>query len=127
MDFVILDKTTGAILFQMAGLGGGDQITYDAASDKWFLANSRHTGNGISCGAGTAVTCPLSPALTVIAANTATTGIPSLVAHVTNGNNAHSVAVGGGYVITPFSNPTGSGGGAAFLNGGINIWKTSSF
>ncbi len=123
MDFVILDKTTGAILHQMAGLGGGDQITYDAVSKRWFLANSRHTGNGISCGAGTAVTCPLSPALTIIADDGV--AAPSLVRHTDNGNNAHSVAVGGGYVITPFSNPTGGGGGAAFANGGINIWKTT--
>jgi len=79
LDFVILDKTTGLIKYQMAGLGGGDQIIYDAASQRWFLANSRHTGNGISCGAGTAVTCPLSPALTVIKDD----GVnpPSLVAH----------------------------------------------
>jgi hypothetical protein len=125
LDFVILNMTSGQIYAQMAGLGGGDQITYDAASQKWFLANSRHTGNGISCGAGTAVTCPLSPALTVVRDD----GIaaPSLVAHVDNGNNAHSVAVGGGYVIMPFSNPTGGGGGANFPNGGINIWKTSQF
>jgi hypothetical protein len=123
MDFVILDKTTGAILFQMAGLGGGDQITYDAASDKWFLANSRHTGDGISCAGGTAVTCPLSPALTIIHDD----GVnpPSFVRHTDNGNNSHSVAVGGGYVVTPFSTPTGSGGGAAFPNGGINIWKST--
>jgi hypothetical protein len=125
LDFVILDKTTGAIKYQMAGLGGGDQITYDAASKRWFLGNSRHTGNGISCGGGTAVTCPLSPALTVI--NDDGVNPPSLVAHVDNGNNSHSVAVGGGYVITPFSNPTASGGGATFPNGGINIWKTSQF
>jgi hypothetical protein len=122
MDFVIVNKTTGAILNQMAGLGGGDQITYDATSKRWFLANSRHTPDGFSC-AGGSPTCPLVPALTIIADD----GVnpPTLVRHIANGNNSHSVAVGGGYVITPFSTPTGNGGGAAFPNGGINVFSAA--
>src|SRR6266513_4432862 len=117
LNFLVLNKTTGAVAATVVGAGGGDQITYDAPSKRWFLANSRHTANGSSCGAGTA-TCPLFPALTVVADD----GIaaPTLVHHITNGNNAHSVAVhpGLGLVVTPFSAPTANGGGAAFANGG---------
>jgi hypothetical protein len=122
LDFVILRMDTGAIYAQMAGLGGGDQITYDGTSKRWFLANSRHTGDGFSCGAGTA-SCPLFPALTVVADD----GIaaPKFVKHIANGNNSHSVAVVGGFVITPFSNPTAAGGGAAFPNGGINVFSAT--
>jgi hypothetical protein len=122
LDFVILRMDTGAIYAQMAGLGGGDQITYDGTSKRWFLANSRHTGDGFSCGAGSAG-CPLLPSLTVVSDD----GIaaPTLVHHINNGNNAHSVAVVGGFVITPFSNPSATAGGGAFPNGGINIWSAT--
>jgi hypothetical protein len=124
LDFVILDITTGLILHQMAGLGGGDQITYDATSQRWFLANSRHTGDGFSCGAGSA-SCPLLPSLTVIADNGV--AAPTLVHHTNNGNNSHSVAVHSalGLVITPFSTNSANGGGAAFPGGGINVFRAT--
>jgi hypothetical protein len=123
MDFVILNKVTGAIYYQGAGLGGGDQITYDAVSKQWFLANSRHTSNGFSCGGGTA-TCPLTPVLTVIKDDGV--AAPTLVKHIPNGNNSHSVAVDGarGLVYSPFTAPSATGGGAAYPNGGINIFST---
>ena len=129
MDFVILNKTTGVIYYQGAGLGGGDQITYDAVSKRWFLANSRHTVTagsvvgGFSCAGGSA-TCPLSPVLTVIADDGV--AAPTLVGHFPSGNNAHSVAVDGalGIVYSPFTAPSATGGGAAFPGGGINIYNT---
>jgi len=129
MDFVILDSVTGTIVAQMAGLGGGDQITYDAVSKQWFLANSRHTVTagsvvgGFSCGGGTA-TCPLTPVLTVISDDGL--AAPALVKHIPSGNNAHSVAVDGvnKLVYSPFTAPNATGGGAAYPNGGINIFST---
>ena len=45
-----------------------------------------------------------------------------------NGNNAHSVAVVPGTsstyttILTPFTAPSATGGGAAFPNGGINVF-----
>jgi len=119
LNFLILDKTNGAIVV-VPGAGGGDQITYDAASNNWFLATNRATANGISCGGGTAVTCPLTPMLTVVdgTSRTVTKRVPS-------GNNSHSVMTGGGFVFSPFtSGPSASAGGAGFPNGGIAVFLT---
>ncbi len=123
MDFVILDRTTGAMIATVAGAGGGDQITYDAGNNKWYLADSRMTADQKSCGGGSA-TCVLTPVLAVVDGNThAVTMMP-------NGNNAHSIAVGSGYAITPFNKPNATGGGAGFslpdstgaASGGISMF-----
>jgi hypothetical protein len=120
MDFIIMNKTTGAIIATVAGAGGGDQITYDPTSNKWYLADSRQTPAGTSCGAGSAA-CPLTPKLGVVDGTT-----HAIVAMIPNGNNSHSVAVDSalGKVITPFTNPSATGGGQAFPGGGINIFST---
>jgi hypothetical protein len=101
-------------------IGGGDQIAYDSVSNRWFLADSRWTANGKSCGGGSA-TCPLSPILAIVDASQHT-----VLSKLPNGNNSHSVAVSGArhLVITPFTNPTASGGGAAFPDGGISVFTT---
>ena len=121
LDFIIMSKTTGAIIATVVGAGGGDQITYDPTSNKWYLADSRSTATRTSCGGGTAVTCPLTPQLGVVDGTT-----HAIVAMIPNGNNSHSVAVDSalGKVITPFTNTSASGGGSAFPGGGINIFKT---
>ncbi|HMG60604.1 MAG TPA: hypothetical protein VK583_12810, partial [Burkholderiales bacterium] len=121
LDFIIMNKTTGVIIATVVGAGGGDQITYDPTSNKWYLADSRSTATRTSCGGGTAVTCPLTPMLGVVDGTT-----HAIVAMIPNGNNSHSVAVDSalGKVITPFTNTSASGGGSAFPGGGINIFKT---
>jgi hypothetical protein len=121
LDFIIMNKTTGAIIQTVVGAGGGDQITYDPTSNKWYLADSRSTAARTSCGAGTAVTCPLTPMLGVVDGTT-----HAIVAMIPNGNNSHSVAVDSalGKVVTPFTNNSASGGGPAFPGGGINVFKT---
>jgi hypothetical protein len=121
LNFVILNKTTGAVVATVVGAGGGDQITYDPTSNKWYLADSRSTKARTSCGAGTAITCPLTPQLGVVDGTT-----HAIVAMIPNGNNSHSVAVDSalGKVITPFTNNSASGGGSAFPGGGINIFAT---
>jgi hypothetical protein len=112
LDFVILDKVTGATVAVVAGAGGGDQITYDAASSRWYLADSRATADGKSCGGGSA-SCVLTPKLTSVDGTT-----HAVVSSLNAGNNAHSVAVGGGYVFSPFNKPTATGGGTGIdLNG----------
>lgn len=121
LTFQILDRTTGAVLKTVAA-GGGDQITYDSVSNKWYLADSRWTPTGNSCGGGSAA-CPLTPVLAIVDGTTRT-----LVTMLPNGNNAHSVAVvpgsGSTYttILTPFTAPTTAGGGAAFPGGGINVF-----
>ena len=121
LNFVILNKTSGAVVATVVGAGGGDQITYDPTSNKWYLADSRQTAAGTSCGGGTAGTCPLTPKLGVVDGTT-----HAIVAMIPNGNNSHSVAVDSalGKVITPFTNNSASGGGPAFPGGGINIFAT---
>ena len=112
LDFVILNKLTGATVAVVAGAGGGDQITYDAASNRWYLANSRATADGKSCGGGTAA-CVLTPKLVSVDGTS-----HAILKSLNAGNNAHSVAVGGGYVFGPFNKPTATGGGAGIdLNG----------
>jgi hypothetical protein len=126
LDFVILDKVTGATTTTVAGAGGGDQITYNAETNRWYLGDSRATANGLSCGGGSAA-CVLTPKLTVVDGTTGTV-IKSLDA----GNNAHSVAVGGGYVFSPYTKASATGGGAGFDtngtgSGGISAVSTLQF
>jgi hypothetical protein len=118
LNFLILNKTTGAVAATVVGAGGGDQITYDAGSGNWFLGTSRATASGNSCGAGSAA-CPLTPMVTIVnGASRAMTG------RVPAGNNSHSVATGGGLVFSPFTNLNANGGGVGFPNGGIAVFYT---
>ena len=117
LNFLILNKTTGAVTATVAGGGGGDQITYSATLNKWFLADSRHTDSGNSCGAGS-TGCVLKPMLGIV------DGTTHALSFIANGNNSHSVAVDEtlGVAITPFTNSSATGGGADFPGGGINIF-----
>jgi hypothetical protein len=120
LTFIILNKTNGSVLATL-NAGGGDQITYDATSGRWFLADSRQTATGKSCGGGSA-TCPLTPKVGIVDGATRT-----IVGFLDNGNNSHSIAVSPGspnLVITPFTNNSATGGGAAFPGGGINVFTT---
>jgi hypothetical protein len=124
LTFQILNRTNGAVVANLIA-GGGDQITYDATSNRWFLADSRWTPSGNSCGGGSAA-CPLTPVLAIVDGTSR-----AVVARLENGNNSHSVAVlpgvGGapGKVFTPFTSPSAAGGGAVFPNGGINVFRTN--
>jgi hypothetical protein len=118
LTFQILNRTTGAVVTSI-NAGGGDQITYDAGSNNWFLATSRWTPSGNSCGGGSAA-CPLTPMLTVVNGSSRTVS-----ARVPSGNNSHSVFTGGGFVFSPFTNgPSATAGGVGFPNGGIAVFFT---
>src|SRR5260221_12262187 len=65
LNFLILNKTTGAVAATVVGAGGGDQITYDAGSGNWFLGTSRMTTSATSC-AGGSTACPLTPMVTIV-------------------------------------------------------------
>lgn len=120
LTFQILDRTSGTVLANL-NAGGGDQITYDAVSNRWFLADSRWTANGKSCGAGTAVTCPLTPVLAIVDGTSR-----KVISMFPTGNNAHSIAVSGAnhLALMPYTAASASGGGDAFLFGGISLFST---
>jgi len=83
----ILDRNTGANLATVP-VGGGDQITYDPASNRYYLAASRWTASGRSSGSACTAASPCTPVLAVIDASSF-----KVVSLAQTGNNAHSVAV----------------------------------
>ena len=119
LTFEILDKTNGKVIVNL-NIGGGDQITYDTASGRWFLADSRWTPTGTSCGGGSAA-CPLTPIIGVVDGASHT-----IVSMIPNGNNSHSIAVASKnqLAITPFTAPSAAGGGQAFPTPGISMFST---
>ena len=84
----IMNRSTGSIVASL-NAGGGDQLEYDPATNRYYNAASRWTASGK---AGTNGACsaasPCTPVLTIIDAATRT-----LVTQLKTGNNAHSVAV----------------------------------
>jgi hypothetical protein len=84
----IMNRTTGAIAASV-NAGGGDQIEYDASTNRYYSAASRWTASGNAATDGTcSATSPCTPVLAIIDASTRT-----LMAQLKTGNNAHSVAV----------------------------------
>jgi len=83
----ILDRVSGAVRASL-NAGGGDQITYDPASNRYYLAASRWTSSGKSSGPACTAASPCTPVLVTIDASTRT-----VVSMRPTGNNAHSVAV----------------------------------
>jgi hypothetical protein len=125
LTFQILNRNTGAPVTPLPpsatalNAGGGDQITYDAGSNNWFLATSRWTASGNSCKGGSPA-CPLTPMLTVVNGTSRT-----VTARIPSGNNSHSVFTGGGFAFSPFTNgPSATAGGVGFPNGGIAVFFT---
>ena len=83
----IFNRVTGALVATIPA-GGGDQIAYDAASNRYFLAASRWTQSGRSSGPACGGTnAPCTPTLFIIDA-----GTHAVVSSLFTGNNAHSVA-----------------------------------
>lgn len=87
LTVIVMDRTNGTVL-KTINAGGGDQIWYDAPSNRYYLAASRWTASGNSSGAGCTAASPCTPVLQIIDA-----GSRTLVKTVATGNNAHSVAV----------------------------------
>ena len=84
----IMDRSSGAILASVRA-GGGDQIEFDPATNRYYTAASRWTANGLAAAGGNcSAASPCTPVLGVIDASSR-----SLVLQVATGNNAHSVAV----------------------------------
>jgi hypothetical protein len=84
----IMNRSTGAIVASV-NAGGGDQLEYDAQSNRYYNAASRWTASGLaSTGGACSAASPCTPVLQIIDAAT-----HQVVARLPTGNNAHSVAV----------------------------------
>jgi hypothetical protein len=122
---MIMNRTNGAILATLPA-GGGDQVAYDAASNKYYIGGSRwHTSGKNDKGGGCSATNPCDPRLFIVDAST-----KQIVSSIPIGNNAHSVAVdpSTGDVFVPYSSATAPAGcpacaGNNFVNGGISIFQ----
>jgi DNA-binding beta-propeller fold protein YncE len=124
---LILDRSDGTIL-ETVPFGGGDQLAYDARSNRYYVAGSRWHASGVNdLGGGCSAANPCTPYLGIIDA-----GTRKLLDVIFTGNNAHSVAVdpATGRVFVPYSSATAPGGCAScaergFINGGISVFTPS--
>jgi hypothetical protein len=124
LTFQILDRTTGAVR-AVLNAGGGDQIAYDAATNRWFLASSRFTASGLAATGGACTAAvPCTPELIVVDGASR-----QIIATVVTGNNAHSVAVDPvtHQVFMPFSSAAAPAGcttcAANFPSGGVGVYS----
>jgi len=121
----ILNRSTGNIIASV-NAGGGDQLEYDAGSNRYYNAGSRWTASGnAAVGGACSAASPCTPVLSIIDATT-----HAVVAQVPTGNNAHSVAVDpvSGQVFMPISSaaaPAGCSTCAAngFINAGVAVFS----
>jgi len=106
---LILDRNTGAQLASVP-FGGTDQVTYDPASNRYFLPARHYVTSGTAASSG------FSPQMGVIDGATR-----KLLFTVATGTGVHSVAVDSnlGQVYVPYQP-----GAAAFPNGGISVFST---
>ena len=120
----ILDRTNGN-RFANLNAGGGDQLVYDAGTNRYYYAASRWTANGLSSGASCSAASPCTPRFIVIDASTR-----SVIYTVPSGNNAHSVAFDAAHnrAFLPSSSATAPAGcadcvGGNAPNGGILVYQ----
>ena len=125
LNLLILDRTTGTLLATVAA-GGGDQIWYDPATNRYYVAANRWTADGTAV-AACATATPCTPQLRIVDA-----GTRSLVGAITAGNNAHSIAVDPvtHRAFLPFSSSTSPAGCAdcdlfGTGQGGLAIYDVS--
>lgn len=120
----IMNRNTGAIVASV-NAGGGDQLEYDAGTNRYYNAGSRWTasGNAAVNGACSAAS-PCTPVLAIIDAMT-----HEVVTRLPTGNNAHSVAIDpvSGLAFMPISSaaaPAGCGNCAAngFNDAGVAVF-----
>ena len=113
----ILNRNTGTIVASV-NAGGGDQLEYDAATNRYYNAASRWTATGNAAVNGTcSAASPCTPVLAIIDAMTRT-----LVTQLPTGNNAHSVAVDptSGLAFMPISSAAAPVGCATCAANGFN-------
>jgi hypothetical protein len=124
LTFQILDRVSGAVR-AVLNAGGGDQIAYDAASNRYFLASSRWTASGLAAIGGACTSAaPCTPSLIVVDA-----AARKVISIVPAGNNSHSVAVdpATNSVFMPNSSsaaPAGCSTCASFPSGGVLVYSS---
>ena len=125
LTFQILDRTDGTVR-AVLNAGGGDQIAYDAATNRYYLAASRMTASGLAAVDGAcSAASPCTPKLIVVDA-----GSRQIVTNATAGNNAHSIAVDPvtHQAYLPYSSAAAPGGCATcadnFPTGGVGVYST---
>ena len=125
LTFLILDRTDGTIRATL-NAGGGDQIVYDSATNRYYLASSRFTASGKAATNGAcSSSSPCTPMLIVVDAT-----MRKVVASVPAGNNAHSVGVDpvSHQAYMPYSSSGAPGGCATcnpdFFSGGVAVYST---
>jgi hypothetical protein len=118
----ILNRTSGAVLAAI-NLGGGDQVAYDPSLNRYYLAASRWTANGLSSGSACTAASPCTAVLGIIdAASRTVIGTP------VTGNNAHSVAADAAthQVYLPYSSaaaPAGCSTCGNLTEGGVMVFQ----
>ena len=125
LTFQILDRTNGTVR-AVLNAGGGDQIVYDSATNRYYLADSRFTATGFAgVGGACSATIPCTPLLVVVDASSY-----KVVATAVTGNNAHSVGVDpvNHQVFLPYSSAAAPAGcstcAATFPSGGVGVYST---
>ncbi len=124
LTLLIMNRSTGAIVATLPA-GGGDQIAYNASTNRYYVAASRWHASGVNDqGGGCSAKNPCNPMLFEIDATT-----HQIVATAHTGNNAHSVAVDPltGHVYVPHAGPTNPAGCAdcadnGYTTGGITVF-----
>lgn len=123
----IFDRTSGQLQASV-NAGGGDQLEYDASTNRYYNAASRWTASGVASTDGVcSAASPCTPVLAIIDAATR-----ALVVKLPSGNNAHSVAVDPvtSKVFMPTSSATSPAGCATcsgntnFANAGLLVFST---
>jgi hypothetical protein len=113
----ILNRNTGVIV-KSVNAGGGDQIEYDASTNRYYNAASRWTASGMAAvGGACSAPSPCTPVLAIVDAATY-----DVVALLPTGNNAHSVAVdaASGLAFMPISSATAPAGCSTCAANGFN-------
>jgi hypothetical protein len=113
-----MDRTNGRILASV-NAGGGDQMEYDAATNRYYNAASRWTASGkASTNGSCSAASPCTPVLSIIDAAT-----HAVVAKLATGNNAHSVAVDSATskAFMPISSATAPSGCATCTTEGAGL------
>lgn len=121
---IIMNRTNGQVVVTLP-VGGGDQLAYDARTNKYYLTGNRWHASGMNdLGGGCSAANPCTPTLFVVDADT-----HSIHPFISTGNNAHSVAVDPvtGQIFVPYSSATAPGGCATcsangFIDGGISVF-----
>jgi hypothetical protein len=120
----IFNRASGTLVASL-NAGGGDQLEYDAETNRYYNATSRWTASGNASANGTCTAAsPCKPMLTIVDA-----GSRSVAARLNTGNNAHSVAIdpATGLVFVPYSSATAPAGcpdcaSNGFVNGGVSVF-----